>query len=317
MPEADLLAALHSTVNSYLSTLEAAAHAMAAACPEIGKPYGQRLSRLRARLAFDSSAPKIEEGRATTERELADYARKTRDYTEQRCAEFQRALIALEKIVRTLAERQVFYGERLRRTAAQIEKQHSAEAAERQSAALLSCAESMGHEAQSLVRKMSEELGQVETRLAGLEITDPATGLINRREMERSIRAAEARGETPVLLLFEFRCEPPSGASEGLPGDTLLDENLPDEKLPDEVARQAGARLTSQFRHHDLIARWSEWQFLVLFQGRREIAQARTPQILRWVTGRYPLSDGSFFDTSVEASLIDGARLAEPELTPA
>lgn len=297
MPEADVLAVLHSTVNCYLSTLEATAHAMAEACPEIGKPYGQRLSRLRARLAFDSSAPKIEEGRATTERELADYARKTHEYTGQQRTELRRALAALEKIVRTLAERQMFYGERLRRTAGQIEKQHSAEAAERQSAALLSCAESMAHEAQSLVKKMSEELGQVEARLALLEITDPVTGLINRREMESSIRAAEARGETPVLLLFEFPA-------------SLAD------RFPDEIARQAGARLTSQFRHHDLVSRWGERQFLVLFKGQKEIAQARLEQIVPWISGRYQLGNGAFLDASVEASLIDRVSLAETGLAP-
>ncbi len=295
MPEADLVPALHSAVNCYLSMLEAAAHAMAEACPDVGRPYGQRLSRLRARLAFDSSAPEIEEGRATTERELANYARKTREYTERQRAELRHALAALEKIAGTLAERQMFYGERLRRTAAQMqmETQYSPESAERHSAALLSCAESMGHEAQSLVKKMGEEMAQAEARLASLVISDPVTGLINRREMERSIAAVKARGETPVLLLFEFR-----GG------------------LPDEVARQAGARLTLQFRHQDVISRWSERQFLVLFNGSEETARARVEQIMPWIAGRYQLGEGAFLDAAVEASLIDGSRMPETDLAP-
>jgi GGDEF domain-containing protein len=290
MPD-DLLPVLHASVNCYLSVLETVAHALAEACPPVGKPYGQRLSRLRARLAFDSGRAKLEESCIETARELRDYAQKASTHAEAERAELRRGLIALEQIVRSLAQRQEFYGERLRRFAAEMEKDRSPEAVELHVAGLLSSIESMSHEAQSLLRKMHGELAQVESRLEAIEITDRATGLLNRREMERAIAALRERGEEPVLLLFEFH-----------------------ENLPDEAARQAAERLNSQFRHHDLIARWSNRQFLVLFHGPEEIARARGEQIVPWLAGHYQLSDGAAIEVAVEVHFDHEALSAQAGL---
>jgi GGDEF domain-containing protein len=298
MREEDSLAALdstaqstaHAAVNCYLSTIEAAAQALAKACPAIGRPYEQRLSRLRARLAFDSGVDQIEESRAAAALELHNYAEQASAYAEQQRAELRRALAGLEEMVNTQAQRQEFYGERVRRLAMQLEQQHATETA-RFSQGLENCVESMSHESQSLLRKMRDEMASLETRLAGIEITDRVTGLINRSEMERIIAAAKARGETPVLLLFDFR-------------DSLLDD----------VARQVSARLGSQFRYPDLISRWSERQFLVAFRGSLETARRRGEQILPWIAGRYQLEGGAVVEAAVEARLIDEARLSEAEV---
>lgn len=287
MPEDDHLSALHSAVNCYLSTLETAAHTLAEACPPVGKPYGQRLSRLRARLAFDSGGPKLEESCVEAARELSDYALKASLYREGERAELRRGLTALQEIVRTLAHRQEFYGERLRRFVTEMEKEPSPEAVELHVAGLLSSLESMSHEAQSLLKKMRDEVAQVETRLEAIEITDRASGLLNRREMERSIAAVKARGETPVLLLFEFHAD-----------------------LPDEASRQAGERLSSHFRHRDLIARWNQRQFLVLFHGREETARMRGEQIVPWLAGRYQLSSGAVLEAEVDVHLAHEALSA-------
>jgi GGDEF domain-containing protein len=302
MPPQDLLTSLHAAVNCYLSALEATAHALAEACPPIGKPYGQRLSRLRARLAFDSSAGKIEESCAVTAQELKDYAERAAAYVEQNRAELRRTVTLLEEMVRAQAQRQEFYGERLRRLAKQMEK--PGESAGVPAAGLLSCVESMSHESQSRLKKMRDEMAQMETRLAGIEITDPVTGLLNRREMERLIAAAKARGETPVLLRFECR--------QGFPG-----ADPPGENLPHEVARQVGERLGSQFRHNDLISRWSERQFLVLFKGREQTARMRGEQILPWIAGPYQLDDGTAMEVAAQVWLVDHAGMVEAELAAA
>ncbi len=285
MPEQDSPAALqavaHAAVNCYLSTIETAAHALAHACPPVGRPYGQRLSRLRARLAFDSGMEKIEESCVLATRELHNYAEQASTFAEQQRVDLRRAIAGLEEMVKTMAQRQEHYGERLRRLAMQLENQ----------AGVLTCVESMSHESQSLLKKMRDQMTELETRLAGIEITDRVTGLINRREMERLMAAAKARGETLVLLLFDFQ-----------------------DSLPDDVARQVSARLGLQFRHHDLIARWSERQFLVLFKGRPETARLRGEQILPWIAGRYQMDSGAVAEATVEACLIDEAHLAEIEL---
>jgi GGDEF domain-containing protein len=306
MSEDNPLQTLHTTVHCYLKTIQVVADSLAEACPPVGGPYRQRLSRLRARLAFDSSTGKIEESSVVMARELKEYSGKAWGYVEQHRAELRRAIEGLEHIARTLTQRQDFYGERLRQFARQMEAapksadaENPAEAAgvlseqiALQAAGLLSCIDSMSHESHSLLKRMRDEMARVEKRLADAEITDPVTGLMNRSEMERRLDAVLGRGESTVLLLFEFR-----------------------DPLPNEVAQQVGARLGLQFRHNDLIARWSERQFLVLFQGLAETARSRAHQVAAWLAGRYLLESGATVETAVEARLLE-TPASELEPTP-
>jgi GGDEF domain-containing protein len=292
MPEDLHLSALHAAVNCYLSVLLSMAECLDTSCPVIGGLYHHRLSRLRSRLAFDASADALNESCSAVDAELREYAVKAAGYVEQHGVELRNAVGALEDIVRSLTRRQDFYGTRLRQFAMQMEAtsyptdpEHLQEVVALQASGLLSCVESMSHEAQSLVARMNNELAAVEHRLREAEVTDPLTGLMNRREMERQIEARRAAGEPPVLLRFQLSGE-----------------------ISDEVARQVAARLGSQFRHKDFVSRWTETDFLVLFQGPLEIAQARAEQIVPWVAGRYLLDNGDTVHVGVEV------RLAQDEL---
>lgn len=297
MSEDDPLKPLHTAVNCYLAVLQSVADTLAQACPAVGNPYRHRISRLRGRLAFDTNPAAMEESCGVVETELAEYSHRTALYVERHGVELRRGLAGLEEIVRTLAQRQDFYGARLRQFVAQMETtsyptapEHLAEVVALQAAGLLSCVESMSNDSRSLVDRMREELEQVEHRLSEAETTDPITGLMNRRELERRIEASSTEERVPTLLLFVFSCD-----------------------LPDEAARQAGARLTGQFRHSDLIARWSEREFVVLFHGSPEIACARSAQIVPWIAGQYLLDGGGTLDLAVEARLVETAAIAEPE----
>lgn len=291
-PQDPHLHALHTIVNCYLSTLETVANAVGNACPQIGGLYRHRLSRLRTRLAFDSAPEAVEESCDAVEMELYEYANKAAAYVDQHGIQLRAGISVLEEIVRSLAQRQDFYGTRLRQFAAQMEAtayptdpQHLQEVVALQVAGLLSCVESMSHETQSLLTRMHTELAGVEQRLQESEVTDPLTGLMNRREMERQIEARRGMGTPPVLLLFQLTGE-----------------------INDEVAKQVAARLGSQFRHKDYICRWAEDEFLVLFQGPVEVALARAEQIVPWVAGKYALDNGDSVQVDVEA------RLTQPEL---
>jgi GGDEF domain-containing protein len=282
---------LHTAVNCYLSGLLAIANSVGAACPEVGGLYRHRLSRLRKRLAFDSSPEALEESLATVEADLNEFALKASTYVSQHGIELRSAVSALEDIVRSLAQRQDFYGARLRQFAAQMETTayptesgHLQEVVELQVAGLLSCVESMSHDTQSLVLRMRNELDAVERRLQEFEVTDPLTGMMNRREMERQIESRKG-GTPPVLLHIQLSGE-----------------------VNAEVMQQVSTRLGSQFRHKDSVCRWTDTDFLVLFQGPAEIAQMRAEQIVPWVAGRYRLESGESVQIGVEA------RLTQPEL---
>lgn len=288
------LHALHTAVNCYLSTLETVANTLGNACPEIGGLYRHRLSRLRTRLAFDSSPDALEESCDAVEMELVEYASKASAYVDQHGVQLRAAISVLEEIVRSLAQRQDFYGTRLRQFAGQMEAaeypsdpEHLQDLVALQVAGLLSCVESMSHETQSLMARMHNELAAVEQRLKESEVTDPLTGLMSRREMERQIEVRKGLGNPPVLLHFQLSGE-----------------------IADEIARQVGARLGSQFRHKDFISRWTENEFLVLFQGPVEVAQARSEQIVPWVSGRYVLDNGDTVQVDVEVKLLEAELVA-------
>jgi GGDEF domain-containing protein len=288
MTETEQLSALHTAVTSYLSTLLAIADCLGAACPEVGGPYRHRLSRLRSRLAFDVNPEAMIETNGVVEKELAEYAKKSSYYIAQHGAELRATIDGLETIVKSLAQRQEFYAARLRQFAAQMETtpypsdpDHLSEVVALQSAQLLGCVESMSNDTKSMVLRMHEELAATTKRLADAEVTDRLTGLMNRREMERQIEQRRAQGEEPVLVVFE------------LSGD-----------VRDEVSKEVAARLGSQFRHKDLVCRWTEYEFMVMFQGNKEIAQSRTEQILPWIAGRYPLDNGESVEIRVDAGLV-------------
>jgi GGDEF domain-containing protein len=300
MPQDDPLKVLHIAVNCYLSTLQTVADSLAQACPAMGGPYRHRLSRLRTRLAFDANADALQESCSIVETEIKDYSRKTAAYVERHGVELRRGVGGLEEIVQTLSLRQDFYGSRLRQFAKQMEStvyptdpEHLSEVVALQVAGLLSCVESMNQESQSLLARMRDEMTQVNQRMAEAEITDPVTGLMNRREMERRI-AERTEREAPTLLLFElFR------------------------DLPDEIAQQVGARLASQFRYNDLICLWTAHQFLVMFQGTAETARWRSEQILPWIAGRYLLPNGATLEVTAEARLVSPEEIAEPDTVAA
>lgn len=286
------LHALHTAVNCYLSTLLATANCVGGACPEVGGLYRHRLTRLRTRLAFDSSPDAMEQSCTSVEAELKEFAAKASLYVAQHGVELRSAIATLEDIVRSLTHRQDFYAARLRQFAAQMESttypadpELLQETVGLQVAGLLSCIESMTHETQSLVIRMKNELGAVEQRLKESEVTDPLTGLMNRREMERQIESRKEAEMPLVLLHFQ------------LSGDVNA-----------EVMQQVGSRLGSQFRHNDFVSRWTDTDFLVLFQGPVEIAHMRAEQIKPWVAGRYLLDSGESVQIGVEV------HLTQPEL---
>ena len=288
------LQALHAAVNCYLSTVGAMADCVGDACAEIGGIYKHRLSRLRTRLAFDSSTKAMEESCAAIEEELKEYAARSSGYIAKHRLELNAALAGLQEIIKSLTQRQDFYSARLRQFAAQMEattypteSEALQEVVALQVIGLLSCVESMTHETQSLVTRMHNELASVELRVKEAEVTDPLTGLMNRREMERQIEARRAAGNPPVLLQFQLTGE-----------------------INDEITRQVAARLGSHFRHKDFICRWTTTDFMVLFQGPPDIARVRAEQIVPWVAGRYLLDSGESVQVSVEARLTQAELVA-------
>jgi GGDEF domain-containing protein len=268
---------LHSMVHSYLATLLALSDALEAACPPVGGPHQQRIGRLRTRLSFDSNKAAIEASSNLVRSELQDFAAKSLQYVTVTTGEWKQAAEEIRTLGAGLIKRQRFYANRMRELAEKLD--------DKSAPLLTTCAESMDNEAQSMLSRMQVLLAGVETRLAEIEVVDHSTGLMNRRELERRIELQRAAGEHSVPLLFKVEFDGPPNA--------------------DPVLRQIAARLTAQLRPEDLIGRWSEMAFLVLFQAAEGIAERRAPQVAERLNGSYPVADGGSVTVRASVSVLD------------
>src|SRR5665213_1882871 len=265
-PEAgrDLMAELSNAVAAYLSTMEVTAECLDENYPEVGSPYRKRIEALQSRVSYDATPKEIRESAKAIQAELRDYASVANRVRTERSVELEREILALGDIIENLAERQTQFGRRLREFATRVEKAMPVEAA-----GLHGVVDSMSHETAAMVSRMREQMVELDQRLAGAASTDPVTGLINRRELERQVEVHRLHGAMFSLLLFEL---------EGPVGEQVL--------------RMAGAKLASHFRHRDRTARWSDREFAVLFLGENQLAEARAAEVLPWLTGRYTLENG-------------------------
>jgi len=272
----DRLADLSNAVAAYLNLMTVTADCLEQTFPDVGGAYRQRIERLRWRVAYDATREAIKDSSQTVHAELKDYSSVASRVLTQRSVELERGILALGDIIQNLTELQESYGNRLGNFAAQIESnpypadsQSFSEASARQAAGLRNLVEEMSREAASIVAQMRGQLTELDQRLAGTASTDPATGLINRRELNRQIEAHRLHGATFSLLLFE------------LTGP-----------ISDQVLRTAAGRLATNFRPSDRIARWGDKEFAVLFLGGPESAQMRAEQVIPSLEGRYPLDNG-------------------------
>lgn len=293
--ERDLLAEFAGAVAAYLNVTAALADCLEHTLPEVGGPYRQRIHRVRSRVAFDATREVIKDSAKTLEAELKDYASVANRVLAHRTVELKSGILALGDSIENLAQRQELFGHRLRHFAAQMEKtpypadaQSFSDAAALQAAALIDLVEQMSGEAASVVTQMRQytiELGQ---RLASTASTDPVTGLMNRRELERQIDAHRLHARPFSLVLFELRGP-----------------------LSKQVLRMAAAKLVMKFRPTDWIGRWGEKQIAVLFLGEQKLAEIRTAQVVSSLEGRYTLDNGETVLIAAEA------RLLQPELATA
>jgi GGDEF domain-containing protein len=277
------------TIDTYLSLMTSLADCVGAACPPVGTPYRHRLERMRSRLAYEPSPEIVEESAKAVRAELADYSHQAAAYLERHSVDLRGAIEELFATVRALGIKQDLHCGQLRQICKQMETAvYPADPAQLReiisshASGLQRCINDLSHDWQALLIRMKVELVEAERSIAEAESTDPVTGLMNRREMERHIEAQKANGGAPTLIVFTVN-----------PG------------LPDEVVQQITTRLTSQFRSNDLVARWSGNEFMVLFRSTPEIARLRAVQVPAWIGGRYLADNGDPVHVQASGEVIE------------
>ena len=289
MGERDLLSELSITVAAYLNLVQSIAECLEAACPEVGRPYHSRIMRMRGRVAFEATPKAITESVNALYAELAGYAVAASECMETQNRELRKGMATLAQTAESLAQRVEFHGSGLRHLAAKIENaEYPADPdqlkfrIQSQASALRQTIDSMTHDTASLIAMSREAIRESALRLARAQVTDDSTGTISRPEMERQIEARRAAdvGFTPLLIELK-------GA------------------VDEEVMRQAAAQIARQFRSNDLLGRWGEREFLVLFQGNLDLAQTRAAQVLPSIGGTYAADGGGTVQIDAAISTLD------------
>jgi GGDEF domain-containing protein len=280
MNEPDHLADFSAALAAYFSALDIVCECVSEVCPEVGKLSSQRIGKLRARLSFQPTREAIRESTITLRRELIKhYAVNASMQVERHEIEFERGMAAVQHIVNSLTRLNESSAAQLRQLAAEWEAAELPAEGEpagapdskkgkavpaRQAAKIKQCAETLVSETALLSGELREEIAAVEARLVGPAVVDPVTGLLTRAEVLRRIRSLNAEDITHNLLVFEIG---------GHIGNAVL--------------RQVATKLSTHFRHQDMLARWAEREFLVVFQGAAKYAEARIPHVAAGVSGRY------------------------------
>jgi len=280
--ERDYLAELGSTVASYLNVLRAVADCLASTCPEIGSPYRKRLEQLRTRLSFQPTTEAIKASAKTVEEELKDFTMVAGRYFDEHDLILRRAVLSLGDIIEAMAHRHDFHGAGFREMTVRMQTIGAEDSVPLAQTVieLRRYIDNMSLETSSMLEKLREEMMGVEERLRGSQSTDPSTGLLNSREITRQIEAYRASGLTFSLLRFELRGS-----------------------VSEQVMKQAAIKIEGQFRHRDRIARWSDKEFLVLFQGPKDVAESRAGKVTQTLAGRYDLDTGVYVEITVHAHL--------------
>jgi GGDEF domain-containing protein len=278
MTDVERLADLSSAVACYLRSLSAIADTLPAASPEFGSPYAERIARMRTRLSFDPTRDALRKSADTFENELKDFSSVAATERFRRAAQLEVGVLAISDAVESFARNQNARMATLRAQAAQLKYSGS----DGESSSLAACIESMAEETAAVVSRLREEVSSLGRQIAGPQSTDPITGVLNRKEMERQIQAHRMHGSPFAVLVFEL-----SGP------------------LSDQLLRQAAQRISANFRSRDRVGRWTPSEFAVLFAGDRDIAQTRAAQVMSQASGKYKLDNGEYVQLEVRLRMIE------------
>ena len=272
-----------AALDCYLSSLQDIAEAIRTISPEVGSAYYDQLIRLRKRLAFESSIKTLEESRTTLHQELKTFSEKARRFNQALADDVNQSLAVLANNEDNLFARNNRYIEQLSQLADQMDQL----AKSGDKARLMAQATGFRHFVQSMQRDSSESFARLQQKMLEsqnklreaqlLGLTDPLTGVGNRREFDRelALRIDAKRGF--CMLLFDLNHFKMVNDRHGhLYGDAIL--------------KQLGERLRRQIRPRDFVCRWGGDEFVVILECGLEDAEIRSGQIAQWLSGPYKVS---------------------------
>jgi len=289
-----------AALESYAAALESIDKHVLPLQPALEPEYRLRLKTIRAAVSEKAPAAAMETARRQLDEALKGYCGKTANLWEGRAEDIRQILLALAGATEALDRQSGGYGEQFRQIAQRIDGvKQLADLSEirreitGQVAALNTAAARMHKESEQTIAKLQGEMSAVRERLDEVEKlaeTDPLTGLLNRRGMERRVAALIAQGRQFSILLLDLnRFKGINDRHGHLCGD--------------EVLALFGARLAAEVRAGDPVGRWGGDEFLAVMCLPYQQAVARSGQISKKICGSYILPGHNGLKLEVSATV--------------
>jgi diguanylate cyclase (GGDEF)-like protein len=286
-----------TALNCYVSAVDSIDRHVLPLQPALEPEYRHRLKAIREAIADPSN---LEQTRARLDKVLAAYCSQTVELLNERAEDIRQILLALATATEAMDKQSGGYGEQFRQIATQMENvTHLVDLGEirreitGQVAALTSVANRMYEDSEATIAKLQGEMSGVQRRLDEAERlaeTDPLTGILNRRGMERRVEALiQNRREFCVMLLDLNRFKGINDRYGHLCGD--------------EILLAFSRRLAAEIRTSDSVCRWGGDEFLATLCCPYREAVERSQQIAKKVCGRYTVQKNLHLEVSASVGL--------------
>ena len=282
-------ALLSSALESYRSALSAMASRGPQACPPVGSSLQQSLLNLQNRLSGNLTPVEVEETEAEVEKELEQWARLATDYYRQSTDELKELLLVMAGTAEGVGERDARYEARFRHLSQRLSDISDMHDLKQIRTALLSsaadlktCVQQMAQEGKAAVSQLRAEVQKCQTRIEEVEriaVSDPLTGLANRRGTEAALEFRVARQRSFSVIMADLN------------GFKQIND-VYGHQAGDQVLQQFAAELKGMFRATDCVGRWAGDEFVVVLDGLQADADSQAERLRKWVFGKYPVGAG-------------------------
>jgi hypothetical protein len=259
----------------YLSTVVAIGNCMAEVCPSVGAMYRDRFLKVPRRLAFDATPEALQRSREAVETDLLEYSRTASAWTaagSNHAALLLEHLRSTEETLVASADLQSAFlddlAEHIATTAEVDEMEQIRISFKRYAAGLSAYARRARTEKLAAIEDLRQRRQEIEAWLAeatASNFIDHETGFLNRAAAEVRI-ATEIGKKQPFCVILVAQMEEDSA-----------------QPAVGQVMKHLGEKLAATIRPYDMIFRWSQNQFVTVFEATSTEIAARVQQIGGWL----------------------------------
>lgn len=278
-----------TTLDSYLSALNAIGESGVQACPPVGSTLRQNLLALQAALSVQSTPGHLQDTGHKVQAEIAQWGCGAAGYFKQRAGEVKELMMILASTAELIGERDQRYSRqfqdftgRLKGVADLQDLQLMRDALVKSAIDLKNCAEAMAEESEKSVARLRADMVVYKERVDDAERLsgqDPLTGLDNRRRVESSIEFRIVQQKAFSVLLLDLN------------GFKQLNDTC-GHQAADELLKLFSAELKSCFRSTDIVGRVGGDEFVIVVEGTLRDAAPHIERVNRWAFGDYTIHVG-------------------------